>query len=124
MAEKKLLVYTCDRCGNEHKRSTRGKQMAPKGWVEVMSHDICEKCVPDLEAWLVGQLPERDDPLQMHMGVDPSVPAVHRVIWQTHQGPVELPLLAPSVGVSQNDDGERVVNVARPENNDGTTVVS
>lgn len=121
MAEKKVLVYQCDRCGNEHRRSTRGKQMAPKDWVEVLGRDICNVCVPDLEAWLVGQLPKRDDPvpLHMHMGVDPNAPAVHRVI--RGGGPVDP---APSVWVSQNDDGERVVNVARPENNDGTTVVS
>ena len=115
MAEKKILVYMCDRCGNEHKRSTRGKQVAPKGWVEVLSHDICDKCVPDLEAWLVGQVPERDDPegvwvgnapdgpvtvpkLKVHMGVDPNAPSVHQVIhgWgngQTHQGPVDPSLL-------------------------------
>lgn len=52
MAEKKLLVYTCDRCGGEHKRSTRGKQTAPKGWIEVLGRDICKLCVPDLESWL------------------------------------------------------------------------
>lgn len=114
MAEKKILVFACDRCGREHRRSTRGKQAAPKGWVEVLGRDICDTCVPYLESWLESRpiiLVQDDEvsPLRIHRDVDQSNPAVQEIIHQWGQ-PV------PSVWVSQNDDGERVVNVARPEN--------
>lgn len=50
MAEKKVIVFTCDRCGTDHQR-LRGKTL-PAGWEIVKGNDLCPSCVKALNEFL------------------------------------------------------------------------
>lgn len=50
MAEKKVVVFTCDRCGFEHRR-LRGKSL-PAGWETVKGKDLCPTCSKALVSFL------------------------------------------------------------------------
>lgn len=50
MAEKKVIVFTCDRCGLEHRR-LRGKNL-PAGWEAIKGKDLCPVCSQALTRFL------------------------------------------------------------------------
>lgn len=53
MAERKVTVYVCDRCGNEHRHlNNKGRQPRPKGWTNLADYDFCESCTAAFRAWL------------------------------------------------------------------------
>lgn len=52
MAEKKVIIFTCDRCGMDHSR-LRGKSL-PAGWSHVAGNDLCPKCLKGLASFLAG----------------------------------------------------------------------
>lgn len=56
MAERKVIVFTCDRCGTDHQR-LRGKTL-PAGWDVVKGNDLCPSCVKALNEFL-RPLPEQ-----------------------------------------------------------------
>lgn len=60
MAERKVIVFTCDRCGTDHQR-LRGKTL-PAGWDVVKGLDLCPSCVKALNEFLQ-PLPEQAEKL-------------------------------------------------------------
>lgn len=52
MAEKKVIIFTCDRCGMDHNR-LRGKSL-PAGWSNVAGNDLCPPCLKGLASYLEG----------------------------------------------------------------------
>lgn len=64
MAEKKVIVFTCDRCGTDHQR-LRGKTL-PAGWEIVKGNDLCPSCVKALNEFLQ-PLPEQSPKLVRRM---------------------------------------------------------
>lgn len=61
MAEKKVVVFTCDRCGFEHRR-LRGHKL-PVTWDTLKGKDLCPTCVEALNRFLEPVEP----PVVIHM---------------------------------------------------------
>lgn len=86
MAEKKVIVFICDRDGFEHKR-LRGHKL-PAGWLTIQGKDLCPKCVGELDKFLEGAqvietyTPEVTDTTVVARNVDgsPSLVSVSPVV--------------------------------------------
>lgn len=57
MAERKVTVYVCDRCGTEHRHlNNKGRQPRPKGWTNLADYDFCESCTAAFKVWMSPEL--------------------------------------------------------------------
>lgn len=53
MAERKVTVWACDRCGTEHRHlNNKGRAPRPKGWTALGDIDLCEACSAGFKVWL------------------------------------------------------------------------